>query len=284
MESDQKIQPEICPRCGKSLEIRKGTYGTYLDCMDYPKCKYTYDLSSKNVAETKQISNNTPSSCPKCGKKLALYIGKFGIFLGCNGFPKCNYSQNFEDPYNITCPKCEKIMKERTGTYVMFYGCSGYPECKFTFDLRVKAKPEEKKRSKKVILPEVYGFKVTGDDILGNLTRGGQDLRELRIKEKPKEIEKSKMLVLLKEKKRSKKVALPEVYGFNIKGNNILGALTRDGQNLRELINKLELIYVADINYLKLKLKEFENKGFVVKISNENETIWKKKESFAEKK
>ena len=144
MESDQNILPKSCPRCGKPLEMRKGTYGTYLDCTDYPKCKYTYDLSSKNVAETKQIGTNTPSSCPRCSKKLALYIGKYGIFLGCNGYPKCNYSQNFEDPYNISCPRCGRIMKERTGTYGMFYGCSGYPKCKFTFDLRVKGKTKEK--------------------------------------------------------------------------------------------------------------------------------------------
>jgi len=226
--------PNVCPRCGKPLELRKGTYGTYLDCTDYPKCKYVYDLSDKNVAETKQIGINTPSSCPKCGKKLALYIGKYGIFLGCNGYPKCNYSQNFEDSYNISCPRCGRIMKERTGTYGRFYGCRGYPKCKFTFDLRVKGKIKEKK-------PEVSSF-----------------IKKIR------------------EKKQSKKLVLPEVHGFNITGDDILGALTRDGQNLRELINKLELIYDTDINYLKLKLKEFENKGFVVKISNENEKIWKK--------
>ncbi len=212
--------PNTCPRCGKPLETRKGTYGTYLDCTDYPKCKYTYDLSSKNVAETKQISTNTPSSCPKCGKKLALYIGKYGIFLGCNGYPTCNYSQNFEDPYNITCPKCGKIMKERTGTYGRFYGCKGYPKCKFTFNLRVKGKTQEKKQSKKLVLPEGYGFGVTGDDILGALTRGGQ--------------------------------------------------------NLRELVNKLELTDEVDINYLKLKLKEFEHKGLVVKNSNKKEINWMK--------
>ncbi len=212
--------PKFCPRCGKPLEMRKGTYGTYLDCTDYPKCKYTYDFSSKNVAKTTQNGTNTPSSCPKCGKKLALYIGKYGIFLGCNGYPKCNYSLNFEDPYNITCPKCGKIMIERTGTYGMFYGCKGYPKCKFTFDLRVKGKTKEKKPVKKLVLPEGYGFKVTGDDILG--------------------------------------------------------ALTCEGQNLRGLVTKLELTNEVDINYLKLKLKEFEHKGFIIKNFNDNETIWEK--------
>ena len=111
-------------------------------------------------------------------------------------------------------------MKERTGTYGMFYGCSGYPECKFTFDMRVKGKPKEKKQPKKLVLPEGYGFKVTSDDILG--------------------------------------------------------ALTREGQNLRELVHKLELTNEVDIRYLKLKLKEFEHKGFIVKYFNENETVWKK--------
>jgi ssDNA-binding Zn-finger/Zn-ribbon topoisomerase 1 len=220
IENNMTESPNICPRCGKPLETRKGTYGTYLDCTDYPKCKYTHDVSSKNVGETTQIGTNTPSLCPKCGKKLALYIGKYGIFLGCNGYPTCNYSQNFEDPYNITCPKCGKIMKERTGAYGRFYGCRGYPKCKFTFNLRVKGKTQEKKQSKKLVLPEGYGFGVTGDDILGALTRGGQ--------------------------------------------------------NLRELVNKLELTDEVDIKYLKLKLKEFENKGLVVKNYIENETIWEK--------
>jgi ssDNA-binding Zn-finger/Zn-ribbon topoisomerase 1 len=235
--------PNVCPRCGKPLEMRKGTYGTYLDCTDYPKCRYTYDLSSKNLTETKQISIITPSSCPKCGKKLALYIGKYGIFLGCNGYPKCNYSQNFKDTYKISCPKCGRIMKERTGTYGEFYGCSGYPKCKFTFDLRGKGKTKEKKPVKKLVLPDGY-----------------YDYIKTKIKEK----------------KRSKKLVLPERHGFNITGDDILGALTREGQNLLELVNKLELIYEADIKYLELKLKEFKNKGLLVENSNENETIWKK--------
>ena len=214
--------PKYCPRCGKPLEMRKGTYGTYLDCTDYPKCKYTCELSSKNVADTNKNSMNTPNSCPKCGKKLALYIGEYGIFLGCNGYPKCNYSHSFEDPYNIPCPECGRTMKERKGTYGMFYGCSGYPECKFTFDLRVKGKTKEVKRTKKLVLPDGYGF--------------------------------------------------------GVKGADILGALTREGQNLHNLVNKLELTNELDIRYLKLKLKEFEHKGFIVRNFDENETVWKKPE------
>ncbi|MHA2399006.1 MAG: topoisomerase DNA-binding C4 zinc finger domain-containing protein [Promethearchaeota archaeon] len=212
--------PKYCPRCGKHLEIRKGIYGTYLDCTGYPKCKYTVDISNKNVSKIKQLNSSTPSSCSKCGKKLALYIGKYGIFLGCNGYPNCNYSYNFDDPYNISCPKCGRTMEERNGAHGMFYGCKGYPKCKFTFDLRVKAKTFENKQPKKLVLPEGYGFSVKSDDILG--------------------------------------------------------ALTQEGQNLQELTNKLKLTEEVDIRYLKLKLKEFANKNLIIMTSNENEIVWMK--------
>jgi ssDNA-binding Zn-finger/Zn-ribbon topoisomerase 1 len=111
-------------------------------------------------------------------------------------------------------------MKERTGTYGRFYGCRGYPKCKFTFDLRVKGKPKERKPIKKLVLPEIFDFK--------------------------------------------------------FKGSDILDVLTREGQNLRELVKKLELTNEKGINHLKLKLKEFEQNGFIVKKTIENETFWEK--------
>ncbi len=30
----------ICPRCGHKLEIRKGKYGSFIGCGNYPRCKY----------------------------------------------------------------------------------------------------------------------------------------------------------------------------------------------------------------------------------------------------
>lgn len=34
------IDKNICPRCGKSLILRKGQYGNFYGCSDYPKCKF----------------------------------------------------------------------------------------------------------------------------------------------------------------------------------------------------------------------------------------------------
>lgn len=36
-----KIAQGICPRCGGQLVARKGKYGTFTGCSNYPKCRYT---------------------------------------------------------------------------------------------------------------------------------------------------------------------------------------------------------------------------------------------------
>lgn len=35
------IEKEICPKCGGQLVQRKGKYGVFTGCSNYPKCKYT---------------------------------------------------------------------------------------------------------------------------------------------------------------------------------------------------------------------------------------------------
>ena len=31
---------EICPECGNKLVVRKGRYGEFVACSNYPECKY----------------------------------------------------------------------------------------------------------------------------------------------------------------------------------------------------------------------------------------------------
>ncbi len=40
-EKDEKINNNICPKCGGKLVERKGKYGHFVGCSNYPKCKYT---------------------------------------------------------------------------------------------------------------------------------------------------------------------------------------------------------------------------------------------------
>ena len=63
--------------------------------------------------------NVQPTSvCPKCGMKLILIVGDFGKFIGCTGYPQCDYSLNIQD--EIQCPSCGKLMQIREGQYGKF--------------------------------------------------------------------------------------------------------------------------------------------------------------------
>jgi DNA topoisomerase I len=77
--------------------------------------------------------------CPKCGKKLSIRLGRNGRFIGCPGYPDCDYTRNLDDdpkeePKIVegrSCPKCGSQLIIKKGRYGQFIGCSAYPECKF---------------------------------------------------------------------------------------------------------------------------------------------------------
>ncbi|HLD14731.1 MAG TPA: type I DNA topoisomerase, partial [Burkholderiales bacterium] len=79
-------------------------------------------------------------ACPKCGKKLAKRLGRNGYFIGCTGYPECDYTRNVDDAVGASnepqivegrvCPKCSSNLVVKRGRYGKFIGCSGYPNCK----------------------------------------------------------------------------------------------------------------------------------------------------------
>ena len=42
-KTQQKIYAGICPRCGGTLIERKGKYGKFYGCSNYPKCRFTHE-------------------------------------------------------------------------------------------------------------------------------------------------------------------------------------------------------------------------------------------------
>lgn len=75
--------------------------------------------------------------CPKCGKPLSKRLGKRGRFIGCSGYPDCDYTRGLEDDQNEAqtlegreCPDCHSALVIKMGRYGKFIGCSKYPECK----------------------------------------------------------------------------------------------------------------------------------------------------------
>jgi len=79
--------------------------------------------------------------CPKCEKLLAKRLGRNGYFIGCTGYPECDYTRNVDEdaasaaagPQIVegrNCPKCESNLVIKRGKYGKFIGCSNYPNCK----------------------------------------------------------------------------------------------------------------------------------------------------------
>ncbi len=96
--------------------------------------------------KSKGFESEIPNECPKCGRKLRLVIGDFGKFLGCTGYPQCDYSHTIDN--QINCPVCGKEMQTREGKYGKFMGCTGFPDCKFTLNIIESRKKEPMKKLK----------------------------------------------------------------------------------------------------------------------------------------
>ena len=95
---------EQCPECGSELVIRKGKYGEFVACSNYPKCKYI-KKEAKKETEEKIIAE-----CPKCHKPIVERKTKKGkVFYGCSGYPKCDYATWYLPTGNV-CSKCGNLM------------------------------------------------------------------------------------------------------------------------------------------------------------------------------
>jgi len=94
----------------------------------------------ESVSRAEVTTEALDEDCPKCGKKLNIRLGRRGRFVGCSGFPECDYTRNLDEnaesaePEIVegrTCPECDSALIIRTGRYGKFIGCSSYPECTY---------------------------------------------------------------------------------------------------------------------------------------------------------
>ncbi|ABR55619.1 DNA topoisomerase I [Methanococcus aeolicus Nankai-3] len=155
-----------CPKCDGTLTVKKGVYGVFLGCSNYPKCKYTEKLHSKK--EDSEIT--VVGECPDCGGDLVIKKGRFGEFIACSNYPKCKHTEKIKKdgksnakatktektetkttkkkstkgsttkekkkPDNSNevgeCPDCGGDLVIKKGRFGEFIACSNYPKCKHT--------------------------------------------------------------------------------------------------------------------------------------------------------
>jgi DNA topoisomerase I len=138
----EKLQPKIvegrvCPKCGKPLVYRKGKYGEFVGCSDYPNCTYIEKEKPDVVSD---------HVCPECGGQLVKRKGKRGEFVGCSNYPKCTYMEDLQGnplgkekkPVEIPsdapiCPQCGvgHLIEKTSRWGKKFIGCSNYPKCHY---------------------------------------------------------------------------------------------------------------------------------------------------------
>ena len=106
-----------CELCGGEMVVKRGRYGVFYACENYPACTFT-----------KQKVTDIGVACPKCSSKIFARHGKGNtLFYSCEKYPECDFS-SWDMPLGEKCPKCNEILyyrKSRKSVICKKKGC-GY--------------------------------------------------------------------------------------------------------------------------------------------------------------
>ena len=115
-----KLLTSLCPQCGAPLAVKKGRYGLFIGCSDYPNCTY----SPKEAAEENAVE------CPQCHQGVLRQrrssSGK--IFYGCECYPQCDFKL-MGAPYVKTCPECGFPLRFKKKVKAGIALVCGNPKC-----------------------------------------------------------------------------------------------------------------------------------------------------------
>ena len=130
--TSEEQTPEIpkCELCGSEMSLKKGRFGAFYGCTGYPECKNIRKIDKKSgEAIQKAQPVELDEICPKDGANLVKRQGRYGEFISCSNYPKCDYVKR--ETLDIACPKCAtgEITVKKTRRGKAFYGCSNYPKC-----------------------------------------------------------------------------------------------------------------------------------------------------------
>ncbi|MFV0481067.1 MAG: type I DNA topoisomerase [Campylobacteraceae bacterium] len=122
---------EKCPECGHDLLLRKGRFGEFVACSNFPKCKYTKNIKAQSEQPKKELVKLSVK-CPQCGGDIVERASRRGKFFGCGNYPKCNFISTYE-PTEKKCPECGNTMAKRTFRGKEIYECI---KCKHRVDAK----------------------------------------------------------------------------------------------------------------------------------------------------
>jgi DNA topoisomerase-1 len=123
VEKPVETVDETCETCGHPMVVKRGRFGGFLACSQYPECKTTKPLKLGIKCPVEGCSGELTQKRTKKGR----------TFYSCSQYPTCNYAL-WSRPVNRPCPKCgatflvEKTSKLKGGSVsCQTEGC-GYQE------------------------------------------------------------------------------------------------------------------------------------------------------------
>lgn len=96
---EDEVSDQVCEKCGAQMVIKRGRFGKFIACPNFPDCK-----------NTKPLVEDVGTPCPQCGGKIVARKSKKGRrFYGCDNYPECKFISWYL-PSKEKCPKCGKYM------------------------------------------------------------------------------------------------------------------------------------------------------------------------------
>ena len=137
----------ICEKCGSRMIYKKGRFGRFLACPNYPACKNTktVDEDGKVTVQEPALPTFAGFKCEECGADMVIRSGRYGTFYACSKYPTCTFTKQKVTDIGVKCPRCDSKIFARHGKgKMLFYSCEKYPECDFsTWDMPLAEKCPE---------------------------------------------------------------------------------------------------------------------------------------------
>ena len=118
-DSETETTDKICDKCGSTMVVKRGRFGKFIACSNFPECKNIFK-EPKSTAPVEKVGR----VCPKDGGELIYRTGRFGKFIACVNFPTCKHTEKIKNdaeaeaaPDDATPPEppAEETKKEDQG-------------------------------------------------------------------------------------------------------------------------------------------------------------------------
>jgi DNA topoisomerase-1 len=96
--------------------------------------KLNSEIDAAKIATHQIFKTDTDCTVCKDGSKMVKKISDLGVFLGCEKWPACGHTINFDSDGNQVaeevetghpCPVCSNMLEKRKGPYGEYYRCKG---------------------------------------------------------------------------------------------------------------------------------------------------------------